>query len=240
MDNNKNKLNLIIYKRVSTREQNKSGLGLLAQSRDIKTRIRGLENEYDEINIIKEVSEIASGKGITTRNLLLECIKLVKSNQDNFLIVQKIDRLSRNIRDGINIFDELKKRIIFCDIKTNNMMVISIFLAHAQEEREMISLRIKKALYETKQKGTILGRPWKRNKRGEIIPGQNGKAIQKMFIVRSLRSQKHYEKIIVFVKEMRKKDCTLYYIAKTLNNLGKRTITGKKYNHITIRNLLQK
>ena len=82
----------VIYTRVSTKSQGKSGLGLEAQQRDIKLY---LNNYAPAHQILGEFQEIESGSK-SSRETLQEAVKLAKA-EDAVLLVSKLDRLSRDV-----------------------------------------------------------------------------------------------------------------------------------------------
>ena len=230
-------MNLVIYLRVSTQEQNHSYLGISAQEKDINNKILQLKKQNDNVKVINKFIEIASGKDLINRPKLQQAIKLCK-DKNTYLIVQKIDRLARNLSDGINIFEkELNKRVYFADIDTNDSMIIAILLAHAQKEREQISIRTKKALHELKAQGKKLGRPYKRHKNGKIIKGQNTQAIKKAIQIRQEKHKNYYKHVIEWICDYRNKGDTYQSIANMLNNRGLLTIHESSYTKALVRKL---
>ena len=82
----------VIYTRVSTKSQGKSGLGLEAQQRDIQLY---LDNYAADHEILGELQEIESGSK-SSREKLQEAVELAKA-EDAVLLVSKLDRLSRDV-----------------------------------------------------------------------------------------------------------------------------------------------
>ena len=83
----------VIYRRVSTIEQGKSGLGLDAQQRDINLF---LENYVDTpYEVLGTFTDILSGKS-DDRPELTNAIAMAKSGGAELLIA-KLDRLSRKV-----------------------------------------------------------------------------------------------------------------------------------------------
>ncbi len=83
----------VTYKRVSTKEQGRSGLGLDAQERDIRLFLENYEVEGWEI--VAEFTEVDSGAD-NDRPELAAAIKLAKRERAT-LLVAKLDRLSRRV-----------------------------------------------------------------------------------------------------------------------------------------------
>lgn len=138
----------ILYTRVSTKRQ---GLGLEAQrttAMDFIARNGG--------KIVAEYSEKESGK-INERPQLMEALAHCKRIGATLLIA-KLDRLSRNGAFLVSLKDSgINFRAV--DLPDFNTMTLYIFAGLAQQEREMISERTKKALSELKAKGVKLGAP---------------------------------------------------------------------------------
>ncbi|RDV10698.1 resolvase [Pontibacter diazotrophicus] len=130
----------VVYYRVSTKKQGESGLGLEAQ----RTYVRHF---YSGRNIIGEYTEKVSGKDIANRPRLLEALELCRRRQAT-LVVAKIDRLSRNTEQALSIYRELEGRLESCDIPNLDKFTLTLFMAIADRERELIGLRTKAALDE--------------------------------------------------------------------------------------------
>lgn len=96
----KNAKQCIIYCRVSSKEQEDRGYSLEAQEKLLKDYAG--RNEFGIAKIYK-ISESASGKLI--RKTFSEMLVYVKKNGFNILLVEKIDRLTRNLRDAAIISD---------------------------------------------------------------------------------------------------------------------------------------
>jgi DNA invertase Pin-like site-specific DNA recombinase len=148
-----------LYARVSTKRQGDSGLGLDAQ----QTIARHF---YPDIS--KEFIEVRSGKNIEDRPVLSEAIEYCLEH-DAVLVVAKVDRLTRDTKDGLEILERLKGRIRFCDLPGEpDKFMLTLFFAFAERERQLISIRTKTALESAKRSGKKLGvsspsggrRPW--------------------------------------------------------------------------------
>ncbi len=150
------------YYRVSVdnyeKGQSKSrGLGIDAQKTIVST--------YCRDTVVMEFVETKSAKDVASRPVLQDAIKYCLEN-DCWLVVAKLDRLSRNVDDCRGIVQKLRKRIVFCDIPSEgeaDMFLLTMYAAFAERERELISLRTSQALQiKLKregpwQKGNLLG-----------------------------------------------------------------------------------
>ena len=138
---------VIAYYRVSTNDQN---LGISAQ-KDIVRKYC----EYNSAEIIAEYEEHESGKKNDRPQLSKALAESAKIG--GFLIVAKIDRLTRVAYFGLQLCEKYK--IIFCDHPDMGTLEQSIYFGMAQQEREYISMRTKSALAVLKAKGVKLGAP---------------------------------------------------------------------------------
>lgn len=94
------KIKSVIICRVSSKEQEETGYSLDAQEK--------LLQEYADKNIIDvvkiyKISESASGKQARTK--FNEILKFVNSNNINIILCEKIDRLTRNLKDAAIVSD---------------------------------------------------------------------------------------------------------------------------------------
>ncbi len=94
----------IIYCRVSSKEQEDKGYSLEAQEKLLKNY--ATHNDF-KIDKVYKISESASGKLI--RKIFSEMLVYVKKNNFNIILVEKIDRLTRNLKDAAIISDWLNE-----------------------------------------------------------------------------------------------------------------------------------
>ncbi len=149
------------YIRVSSNKQVKSGLGLKAQIKAIKKHSK--LNKYELTNIFED--EATSGAlNPFNRNGFLDMLSYAKKNNINKIIIQKRDRLSRDmIALQIVVFEKLPKlglKLECVDEPINyqdNSIELQIALSGytSQLERKMISNRTKNALNIRKIEGRV-------------------------------------------------------------------------------------
>ena len=145
------------YARVSTERQN------LDRQRD-NLKAAGCERIYEEK---------ASGK---TRdrpelNRVLDVLR-----KDDVLVVDSIDRLSRSMKDLLDIESELSNMNVGLISLTENIdttnpegkMLLAMFATHAQIEHNMISERTKDGLKAARARGRMGGRPKKGTEKDKI------------------------------------------------------------------------
>ncbi|OUS73438.1 hypothetical protein B5G52_04115 [Pseudoalteromonas sp. A601] len=142
----------VIFYRVSSKQQGKSGLGLDAQKRDINIY---LESYADKpFTILSEHTSIHSGSNIEDCQHFQEAIKACKTHNAT-LLVAKVDRLSRKVSVISKVIEEVDVKVA-C-MPTAERFQLHIFAALAEEERAFISKRTKAALAEAKARGVKLG-----------------------------------------------------------------------------------
>lgn len=117
-----------------------NGLGLEAQESIVR--------HFYKDSIVKEYTEVKSAKNISERPILQQAINFC-IQEKCWLVVAKLDRLSRNVDDIRFIHKKLNRKISFCDIPSENevdLFTITLYSAFAERERELISLRTSQAL----------------------------------------------------------------------------------------------
>jgi DNA invertase Pin-like site-specific DNA recombinase len=141
--------------RVSTAEQGNSGLGLEAQQASIRSFIAA-----QGWTLVAEFSDIASGKDDRRPGFqaaLARCRQL-----GAVLVAARLDRITRRahtlsqlLEDGVSIRA--------ADMPGADDLMLRIYAAMAQKERELISARTKAALAAAKARGKVLGgdRGWR-------------------------------------------------------------------------------
>lgn len=143
----------VIYKRVSTKKQGQSGLGLEAQFDICMEYVSKVDGTLAGV-----YQDIESGTH-RTRPGLLEAIAKCKA-ENATLVIAKLDRLARDVEFIFKVINS-GIQIHFCDMPVVNTMILGVFAATAQYERELISQRTKAALAAKKAHGVKLGRPKK-------------------------------------------------------------------------------
>ena len=137
------------YIRVSTQKQGRSGLGLEAQRTMCANFV---EQHHGEI--IREFQDIESGTH-RDRKGLWQAIDYCQRNNTP-LVIAKLDRLARDVEFTFKVINT-GIEIHFTDMPSVNTMILGVFAAVAQYERELTSERTKKALAVKKAQGVKLG-----------------------------------------------------------------------------------
>jgi DNA invertase Pin-like site-specific DNA recombinase len=148
------------YARVSTGKQAASGLGLEDQRRKL---LAWAEYNGHDVELFVDAGE--SGKN-TNRPELQRALSAIRRREFDGLVVVKLDRLSRSVRDLLNLMDEFRHAggpgFVSCEeaLDTTTAMgrfVLVIFGALAQLERELIGERTSAALQVKAARGEYTG-----------------------------------------------------------------------------------
>jgi DNA invertase Pin-like site-specific DNA recombinase len=149
------------YLRVSTSEQADSGAGLAAQRVAIQAEAdrRGWALEF-------VVEQGLSAKDLNRPALMGALTRLDKGEAD-VLMVSKLDRLSRSVKDFGALLDRAAKRnwsVLCLDLGVDTTTPVGEFTANvvvsaSQYERRLIAQRTKDALAARRAAGVRLGRP---------------------------------------------------------------------------------
>ena len=143
------------YIRVSTEDQKESGLSLEHQ----KAKIEAYSLAMD-IELISIVEDAASAKNMK-RDGLQTILSMLKSKQADAIIVLKLDRLTRSVKDLgelVQIFDRTGAALISVQDSINTTtaagrLVLNVLGSVAQWEREAIAERTSAALQVKKSRG---------------------------------------------------------------------------------------
>ena len=175
--------NFAIYLRVSTKKQGKSGLGLDAQRKMCNDFIKSHGG-----NCLQEFVDVESG---THRNRkgLQDAIAYCKSN-GCALVIAKLDRLARDVEFCFKVVNT-GIEIHFTDMPQMNTLLLGVFAAVAQYERELTSERTKKALAVKKAQGAKLGAS--SDKYWLTRAQQSATAVQQMHLERGDVKSSHFK-----------------------------------------------
>jgi len=212
----------VIYKRVSTQEQGRSGLGLAAQERDIGLYL----DTYAEtpFEVIAEFTEVQTGKA-DDRPELAKALDLTRKTGAE-LLVAKLDRLSRKVSFVATLMDDKRVSLRVAAMPNADKFQLHIYAALAEQEREFISLRTKAALAEAKARGVKLG-------------GERDATMKRNEAVKA-QAQRGAENVAGIVLPLRAKGETLRQIAETLNKSGVPTARGGRWQASQVQRVIKR
>jgi DNA invertase Pin-like site-specific DNA recombinase len=139
----------VSYLRVSTKQQEHSGLGLDAQ-REAVDRFLQQTNGL----CVAELTEIESGRK-SDRPKLAEALRLCRIHSAT-LLISKLDRLARNVAFISNLM-ESKVEFTVADFPNATRLTLHVLASVAEHEAQMIRERTKAALAAAKARGVRLG-----------------------------------------------------------------------------------
>ncbi|PYE48773.1 recombinase family protein [Paenibacillus barcinonensis] len=155
------KIRAVIYARVSTEEQAKEGFSIAAQLAELQ---KYAEQHNFEI-IDRYVDEGTSGKNIKGRPQLIRLLKDAEKQRFQIVMLYKLDRLARKLRDQLEISDTLVSfNIKLMSLKENfdtstptGMMTFQMFGMIAELERSNIIERGKLGQHQRAREGKYNG-----------------------------------------------------------------------------------
>lgn len=209
----------VTYKRVSTKEQGRSGLGLAAQERDIRLFLNTYSPEPWEV--IGEFVDVQSGAD-DSRPELDKAIAQARKERA-VLLVAKLDRLSRKVSFIGKLTDDSKLDFKVAQMPNADKFQLHIYAALAEKERDFISQRTKAALAQsTKKLGGLRDATMKRN------------------AVLKEQADQRAGKLAGIVLPLRERGSSLREIADALNGAGLLTPRGGNWQATQVKRLLER
>lgn len=212
----------VVYKRVSTDEQGRSGLGLDAQARDISIFLETFSETPWEV--LGEFTDVLSGT-TSDRPELARAIDLAKREKAT-LLVAKLDRLSRKVAFIAALMDDPKLDLRVASMPYADKFQLHIYAALAEQEREFISRRTKAALAEAKARGQKLG-------------GMRDATMRRNAAVKA-NAEARAQKVAGIVVPLRDAGRSLREIAGELNRAGIETARGGQWQPSQVKRVLDR
>jgi DNA invertase Pin-like site-specific DNA recombinase len=153
------------YLRVSTQEQGRSGLGLEAQRRDIEAFCA--REEFEIQSWYQDIQTGAGKDALLLRPGLAAALREARSERCA-LIVSRLDRLSRNVHFITGLIEHKVHFVVAALGRDCDDFTLHIYASLAEQERKMISERIKAACAVKKARGGKFGlalrsKAWRRH-----------------------------------------------------------------------------
>lgn len=214
------------YVRVSTEEQEASGLGLADQ----ESKIRNYCDLYG-LELVRIHTDAASGKDLR-RPGIQAALEDLEADQADGLIVAKLDRLTRNVRDLGTLIGKYFGRhdlvVVAEQVDTRTAggrLMLNILVSVAQWEREAIGERTKGALQARRRQGKKTG--------GDVPYGYDLARDGETLI-----ANKEEQAVIGRAIRLKRIGLGYYTIARKLNERGFRTKKGKLFNQSIVCKIL--
>ena len=212
----------VTYKRVSGGENQKSGLGLDAQERDIQLFLKKYSKTPYEV--LKEFVEVQTGTD-NERPQLRAAIVLAKEHQAT-LVVAKLDRLSRKVSFIASLMEEKGLNFKVAQMPYADAFQLHIYAALAEQERQFISQRTRAALREAKKRGVRLGAP--------------AYHIEDLAASRTQKALQDARKVAGVIVPLRRSGKSIRSICEILNTSGIRTSRGASFNQRLVGRMLKR
>src|SRR6187549_2291294 len=203
----------VAYYRVSTRQQQRSGLGIEAQRATVARFA-----EAEGLTIIAEFVEAETGKGadaLDRRPQLAAALAAARTAKCSVL-VSKLDRLSRDVAFVSGLMAQRVPFIVAELGRDADPFMLHLYAALAEKERRLISERTKAALAAKKASGIKLG-----NRTNPEIAAQLGRQLQ---IDNAQQFAANLAPVVGLIR--RSGATTLRGIASALNGRGIRSPRG--------------
>ena len=210
----------VTYRRVSTQEQGRSGLGLDAQTRDIRLYLDHYSEEPWEV--VGEFVEVHSGFN-NDRPVLAEALTLAKKEKA-VLLVAKLDRLSRRVSMIAGLMETKGLTFKVANLPSADQFQFHLYAALAEKERDFISQRTKAALVEAKARGVKLG-------------GLRDRTMRRNAVWQAM-AQERAEKLRGIVGPLRDQGASIRAIVKALTVAGVETPPGGAWHPSSVARLL--
>lgn len=157
MGNESAKIRTVGYIRVSTSQQADEGVSLEAQAKKIRAYC-----DLHDLELVEIVEDAGfSGKSIAGRPGMTRILEMVKARKVDNVVIFKLDRLARNLKEACEIAETLQKRDVALHSISEKIdsgsatgrLFYNILSAMAAWEREIIGERTKMALQFKKEAG---------------------------------------------------------------------------------------
>jgi DNA invertase Pin-like site-specific DNA recombinase len=209
----------IAYRRVSTIEQGKSGLGLEAQGAAIRNAIAARGGQ-----LLADFEEVQTGKGsdaLDRRPTLAEALRVAKARRA-VLIVSRLDRLSRNLHFVSGLIDR-GVDIAVADMPKADKRMLQVFAMVGEWERDAIASRISAALQAKKARGQKVGHP-------ESLQPLNG--------IRAADAQSFAQRLAPTLRAYKAQGMTQRRMVEELNRAGVPTAQGGSWGLVQLQRVL--
>jgi DNA invertase Pin-like site-specific DNA recombinase len=178
-------MRVALYTRVSTHDQ--QTLPLQQDALREYAKRRGWD-------VVREVSEIASGAAGVKRPKREELLQAAKRRQVDAILVWRLDRWGRSVADLVNSLAEMEAvGVAFVsvtealDLTTPAGRAMAAMVAvFAQFEREILKERVKAGIAQAKAKGKSMGRPKTAAKQTQTIRQLHAQGLSQAEIARRL------------------------------------------------------
>ena len=216
------------YVRVSTDRQAETGVSLEAQTARI--RAMAVVHSAELLDVIVDGGESAKS---LQRPGMERLLALVESKQVQAVIVAKLDRLTRSVRDLCELLERFEKRGVSLVSVAESLdtataagrLVINIMTAVSQWEREAIGERTRDALRHKRANGQRVGNIHY----GYRLSGDGA----------HVEPDAAEQAVLATIRDLRARRRSLREVARALNERGWRTRRGSPWRHEYVKNAIE-
>lgn len=217
----------VVYLRVSTAAQERSGLGL-----DVQREAVVAFCEREGLTVHAEVVEVETGKGsdaLDRRPKLREALSLARKNKAA-VVVAKLCRLSRDVAFIAGLMSQRVPFIVAELGADADPFMLHLYAALAEKERTLIAARTRDALARKKARGDVLG-----NRVNLSDAARLGREAQRA------TADQFAERVAPIIELIRAQGSTSNRaIAAALNARGERTARGGLWFDSTVANIVRR
>ncbi len=215
------------YVRVSSDKQADGGVSLEAQT----SRIQAMATVQDAALVDTIIDAGESAKSLN-RPGMVRLLAMIESRQVQTVIVAKLDRLTRSVRDLADLLERFERRNVSLVSVSESLdtgtaagrLVLNVMMSVAQWEREAIGERTREALRHKRAKGLRVGG----------IPFGYRLAVDR----RTLEIEPEEQEALTVIRESRAAGLSLRQIADILNRSGYLTRSGSEWKFQYVAGLL--
>lgn len=215
-----------IYARVSTEEQVREGFSIQAQLGELE---RYAEANNIEI-VARYIDEGASGKSIAGRPYMRRLLKDAQEKKFNTVMVYKIDRLARKLKDALEISDTLEQHNVKLISLNENFDTSTAFgktafqmlCSFAELERNTIVDRVKMGMMQRAKEGKY---------NGGLVLGYD--SVDKHLVINNEEAL-----LVRKIFDYAEQDMGLKAITRRLNEMSYKTKQGKSFSTLSVKTIL--
>lgn len=229
------KTRVVAYVRVSSKEQVEDGVSLAAQRARVEAYALAMDLELVGV----EEDAGLSAKTLAGRRGLERALKVLEEGRADGLLVVKLDRLTRSVRDLGHLVDRyfasrwsLLSVSDSIDTRTAaGRLILNVLTSVAQWEREATGERTRDALAHLKTEGVKIGGEALGWRRSDGVDGDGRRVVV---------SADEEVETIARIRELRSDGASLRAIARTLRSESRRTKRGGRWDGATVRKILMR
>lgn len=215
------------YVRVSSDKQAIGGVSLEAQS----GRIRAMAT-VQEVELLETIVDAGESAKTLNRPGMARLLSMVDAKQVQTVIVAKLDRLTRSVRDLADLLERFERRGVALVSVSESLdtgtaagrLVLNVMMSVAQWEREAIGERTREAMRHKREKGERVG----------TVPF----GFQLAADGRTIQPREDEQRIVATMQALRANGLTLRAIAAAMNRQGQTTRRGSAWRHQYIARVL--